>query len=121
MDTSETLSESLDGLTKKIDVNATFRKPRTVGTRTVIPVVEISYEFDLTQETRTTASCAENKGGVGAKAQPIAYIEIDEGEVRVKPIVDGQKIALAGILLAGWAAGWLGVVLKRVFRPVTES
>ncbi len=121
MDTPETLSESLDGLTKKIDVNTTFGKPRTAGTRTVIPVVELSYKFDLTQDTHITACHAESEDGVSAKAQPIAYIEIDDDGVRVKPIVDGQKIALAGIFLAGWAAGWLGVVLKRVFHPVTES
>ncbi len=54
-------------------------------------------------------------GGAGAKARPIAYIEVGPDGARVQPIIDEQKVALAGILLGAWAVGWVGLVLKTLF------
>ena len=51
----------------------------------------------------------------GAKARPIAYITVGPEGVRVQPIVDEQKVSLAGILLGFWAIGWAGLVLKTLF------
>jgi uncharacterized spore protein YtfJ len=56
-------------------------------------------------------------GGIGAKARPIAYIEIGPDGTHVKSIVDEQKVALAGILLSAWAVTWIGLVLKTLFSP----
>ena len=54
-------------------------------------------------------------GGAGAHVRPIAYIEVGPDGTHVKPIVDEQKVALAGILLGFWAVGWVGLVLKTLF------
>ena len=54
-------------------------------------------------------------GGAGARARPIAYIEVGPEGTRVQSIVDEQKVALAGIALAFWAVGWIGLVLKTLF------
>ena len=56
-------------------------------------------------------------GGIGARARPIAYIEVGPEGTKVKSIIDEQKVALAGILLSAWAVGWIGLVLKTIFRP----
>ena len=56
-------------------------------------------------------------GGIGAKARPIAYIEVGPEGTKVKNIVDEQKVALGGILLTAWAVGWIGLVLKTIFSP----
>jgi uncharacterized spore protein YtfJ len=56
-------------------------------------------------------------GGIGAKARPIAYIEVGPEGTQVKSIVDEQKVALGGILLSAWAVGWIGLVLKTIFSP----
>jgi uncharacterized spore protein YtfJ len=56
-------------------------------------------------------------GGIGAKARPIAYIEVGPEGAKVKSIVDEQKIATMGILLSVWAVGWIGLVLKTIFSP----
>lgn len=124
MNTPESLAEYLDKLPEKINVNVVFGEPRTIGDRTVIPVAEVRYAFGLTQGTNVTTGCCtededspKRSGGLGAKARPIAYIEINKDGTRVEPIIDDQKVALAGILLVGWAAGWLGVVLKALLRP----
>jgi uncharacterized spore protein YtfJ len=54
-------------------------------------------------------------GGAGAKARPIAYIDVGPEGAHVQPIIDDQKVALAGILLGAWAIGWVGLVLKTLF------
>jgi uncharacterized spore protein YtfJ len=40
-------------------------------------------------------------GGGGAFSRPVAIIVIDEGGVRVEPVVDATKVALAGITAFG--------------------
>jgi len=59
-------------------------------------------------------------GGAGGRARPIAYIEVGPDGTKVEPIVDEQKIALAGILLGAWAVGWVGLVLKTLFKAVAS-
>ncbi len=56
-------------------------------------------------------------GASGAIARPMAYIEIDAEGVYVKPIVNEQIVAVAGICLVGWALAWLGAVLMTIFGP----
>ena len=53
--------------------------------------------------------------GAGARARPIACIVVGPEGVHVQPIVDEQKVSLAGILLGFWAIGWVGLVLKTLF------
>lgn len=54
-------------------------------------------------------------GGGGGMARPIAYIEVTAEGVRVQPIIDEQRVALAGIVLTAWIFGWVGLVLKTIF------
>jgi uncharacterized spore protein YtfJ len=60
-------------------------------------------------------------GGAGGRARPIAYIEVGPDGTKVEPIMDEQKIALAGILLGAWAIGWLAVVLTTLFRTLAPK
>ncbi|MBN1872910.1 MAG: hypothetical protein JXA33_01665 [Anaerolineae bacterium] len=55
-------------------------------------------------------------GGAGGRTRPLAYIEVGPEGVKVQSIVDEQKIALAGIALSFWLFGWLGLVLRAIFR-----
>jgi uncharacterized spore protein YtfJ len=56
-------------------------------------------------------------GGAGGHARPVAYIEIGPEGTHIQPIVNEQRVALAGILLGAWAVGWVGLVLKTLFTP----
>jgi uncharacterized spore protein YtfJ len=71
-------------------------------------------EEDLTESAAEDVAMGAG-GGAGAHARPIAYIEVGPDGTRVKPIMDEQKVALAGILLGFWAIGWVGLVLKSLF------
>jgi uncharacterized spore protein YtfJ len=56
-------------------------------------------------------------GGAGGWARPVAYIEIGPEGAHIQPIINEQRVALAGILLAAWSVGWIGLVLKTLFAP----
>ena len=58
-------------------------------------------------------------GGGGGRARPIAYIEVGPEGTSVEPIMDEQKIALAGMLLGAWAITWVGMVLVTLFHAIT--
>lgn len=58
-------------------------------------------------------------GGAGGRARPIAYIEVGPEGTMVEPILDEQKIALAGMLLGAWAIAWVGMVLVSLFHAIT--
>lgn len=57
-------------------------------------------------------------GGGGGRARPIAYIEIGPEGTSVKPIMDEQKIALAGMLLGAWVIAWVGMALMTLFHAL---
>ena len=57
-------------------------------------------------------------GGGGGRARPIAYIEVGPEGTSVEPIMDEQKIALAGMLLGAWAIAWVGMVLVTLFHSI---
>ncbi len=129
----EAMFEKLESVTQEVNVDAVFGEPEQVGEYVLIPVAELAYGMGMgggsapsekgAEETAEQAiegaSCDETPsgagGGAGARARPIAYIEVGPEGTRVKAIMDEQKIALAGILLSAWAVGWLGLVLKTLF------
>jgi len=138
MEAFETLFSRLDTVSEKVSVDAVFGKPQTYGDRVVIPVAEIAYGFGAGGGIASAPGCAcegepececeavaeddgsqewpvGGGGGAGGKARPVAYIEVTPEGTRVQPIVDEQRIALAGILLGAWAVGWVGLVLKTLF------
>ncbi|MBN1259579.1 MAG: hypothetical protein JXB35_02760, partial [Anaerolineae bacterium] len=55
-------------------------------------------------------------GGSGAHVRPLAYIEIGPEGTAIRSIEDEQKIALAGMLLGAWIFGWIGLILKTLFK-----
>ena len=148
MDEIKAMLEKIGSVVDEINVDAVFGKPETVGERVLIPVAEIVYGFGIGVGTATPGSCCEEEaccaaeagegeacceaeagkegggaavgggGGAGGRARPIAYIEVGPDGTKVEPIVDEQKIALAGILLGAWAVGWVGLVLKTLFQAL---
>lgn len=124
--------EKLEKVTQEVNVNAVFGKPEKVGDYTIIPVASVMYGLGagagsgpasqgLAEGSAEPAPEGESEvaggagGGAGAKARPIAYIEVGPEGTRVRPIMDEQKVALAGILMCIWAIGWVGAVLKAIF------
>lgn len=141
MEQMKTLLEMMEKLPSEVNVDAVFGSPEEYEGHILIPVAEITYgygigfgsaegggtesaEADDDSETSDAAdaevpekagNAVGGGGGIGAKARPIAYIEVGPEGAKVKSIVDEQKVALMGILLSAWAVGWIGLVLKTIF------
>jgi len=122
----QTLLDSFADMRKKANVNAVFGKPVTAEGRTVIPVAEIGYGFAMgfgqgpAAEEETAEETAEETGGGGGagggvKARPLAIVEVTPEGTWVKPIVDEQKVTLAGAMLAGWTVFCLARALVKIF------
>ncbi len=122
----QTLLDSFADMRKKANVNAVFGKPVTAEDRTVIPVAEIGYGFAMgfgqgpAAEEETAEEAVEETGGGGGavggvKARPLAIVEVTPEGTWVKPIVDEQKVTLAGAMLAGWAVFCLARALVKIF------
>ena len=124
----QTLLDALADLREKANVNTCFGEPVTTEGRTVIPVAEVVYGFGIGIGHNTVAEeeAVEEKarggdssgggGGGGVRARPLAVVEITPDGIRVKPIIDEQKVALAGGLLIGWAVFCLARALVKIFK-----
>ena len=121
------LLDSVAELQEKANVNAIFGDPVIFEERIVIPVAKVAYGFGMgvgygtTDETESdTEDLGESDGGAGGgavDARPFAIIEVTPERIRVEPIVDEQKLAMAGSLLAGWGIFCLARTLVKIFGP----
>ena len=130
----QTLLDSIADLRKKANANAIFGEPVTSEGRTIIPVAKVAYGFGvygfgvgsghmkMTEEetpgeaTEETPEDTDGSGGFGGvTARPFAVVEVTSEGTRVEPIIDEQKLSLAGSLLIGWSVFWLARALVKIF------
>jgi len=134
------LLDSIADLREKASVNAAFGEPVTIEGRTVIPVAKVAYGFGMgvghsradvelgveadaeadvekaaSEEPVDKADAVGGGGGGGVQTRPFAIVEVTSEGTRVEPIVDEQKLALAGSLLIGWSVFWLARTLVKIF------
>jgi uncharacterized spore protein YtfJ len=134
------LLDSIADLREKASVNAAFGEPVTIEGRTVIPVAKVGYGFGMgvghsradvergvepdveadvekaaLEETVDKADAVGSSGGGAVQARPFAIVEVTSEGTRVEPIVDEQKLALAGSLLIGWSVFCLARTLVKIF------
>jgi uncharacterized spore protein YtfJ len=135
MEEMQAMFEKIGKIPDEVDVNRVFGEPQEIGGRFVIPVAEVAYGFGMGFGMGTDVEKVEVEGeppemeeeekpdmgvggggGGGARVRPLAYIEVGPEGTQIKPVMDEQKIAFAGILLSIWAVGWIGMVLKTLFK-----
>jgi uncharacterized spore protein YtfJ len=111
------LLDALADLRRRANVNAVFGKPVAAEGRSVIPVAEVTYAFEVGVEEEAVADGTEGGGGGsgGMDVRPVAVIEVTPENTWVRPIVDEQKLAFAGALLIGWAVFWVARTLVKIF------
>jgi uncharacterized spore protein YtfJ len=113
--------ERFDRLFETAGHKAIFAEPVSAEGRTVIGAVEVMIgvggggggSFPTGEKPATDAQAGEGEdaaanndnfgggGGGGAFSRPVAVIVIDEDGVRVEPVVDATKVALAAITAFG--------------------
>jgi uncharacterized spore protein YtfJ len=110
------LLDSLTDLRRKANANAVFGKPVASEGCTIIPVAEVSYAFEMGIEEEGAEEAEESGGGGsgGMNVRPLAVVEVTPESTSVRPIIDEQRLALAGALLAGWTVFWVAWALSKI-------
>lgn len=127
----ERLLELVADVRDKANANAVLGEPVTTEGWTVIPVAKVAYAFAAGMEDRDTVAPegqaaaqptqetgddgGHGSGGGGMTVQPIAVVEVTPQTIRVKPVVDRQKLTLARGLVVGWIAFWFIQALVKIF------
>lgn len=112
------LFDTVGDLRRKANVNTAFGKPVAAEGRTVIPVAEVGYAFGLrfgTSGEDQEPHPEEGSAGGRLSTRPLGLIEVADDGIVVQPVVDEQRVALAGALLAGWIVFWVARSLVRIF------
>lgn len=115
METTTSPSPKTTFSTDDLDVNIVFGEPETIGAATVVPVTEVILGLG-TGPSSTEAPDVATGGGGHVRTRPLATIEVGPEGTRVQPVVDTQKVALAGLMLSIWVFGWIGLVLNTLLN-----
>jgi len=122
-DEIQKLLDAFADLRENANVNACFGEAMTVGRRTIIPVAKVSYGFGMGAEqeppsdVESLGTSAHGPYGGGMKSSPLGVIEVTEGETRIEPVINEQKVALLGMLVGAWSVFWLARALVAIFGP----
>jgi uncharacterized spore protein YtfJ len=104
--------------------DAAFGEPQVVEGKTLIPVAKVGYAFGLgfgqgtgpVEEEGEEGPAGEGAGGGGgASAKPMGAIVVEPERVYFQEAMDEGKVALAGIVLAGWIVLQLGLTVRALF------
>lgn len=110
-----TVEQTLGRIVEAASVSAVFGQPVERGEITIIPCSEIVVGMGLgggngtgmAQKEGETSSGEGVGGGGGARGRPVAAIVVTRQGVRIEPIVDVTKVALAGATTAAFVFLWL--------------
>lgn len=111
----ETAAHAIDRIAQSARPDVIFGQPIERGEVTIIPCCEIALGMGMgggagSGPAPNTTEKAGGEGvgaGGGARGRPVATIIISQGRVRVEPIVDATRVALAGLTTAGFMAFWV--------------
>lgn len=113
-----TIQTTMDRFLSAASVEAVYGQPIQEGENTVIPAAEVlsiaGFGLGSGSGPQRPDGNEEPGGGAGGGggghvlSRPVAAIVISPAGVRVEPIVDVTKIALAGLTTLGFMAAMLG-------------
>lgn len=114
---SKAVESVMNEATRIANVSSVFGEPYKVGEKTIIPVARVRHAMGFgTGEGPEGSGGSGGGGGSYSGARPVAVIEIEGDNVRVKPVTDTMPIALAGILLAAWNVFWITKTVRALRR-----
>lgn len=100
-------------LVRSASVNAVFGQPVEREGATIIPCSEIAVGLGLGSgsgpvDERGNSTGGGSGAGGGSRGRPVAVIVVTRDGVRVEPILDLTKVALAGLTTGAFMLLWLG-------------
>lgn len=105
--------QAVSQLVSNASVETVFGQPIERDGATIIPCSEISVGFGMGSGTgpvdeRGNPTGGGSGGGGGSQGRPIAVIVMSQEGVRIEPILDLTKVALAGITTGAFMLFWIG-------------
>jgi uncharacterized spore protein YtfJ len=104
---------------ERASVKTVFGDPIQIEGRTVIPVAKVGYGFGVGMGRgglEKEGSGEGGGGGGGLSVRPVAVLEVKDDAVRVKPIPDVTRLAMAGMALAAWSVFWITMTIRAAMR-----
>jgi uncharacterized spore protein YtfJ len=127
----DTIEQVMDGLHAVASVEAVFGAPVKQRDTLIIPAAEVvafsgfgaGQGFDGPEGEAGVSGGSGGGGGGSAHARPVAVIVLSPEGVRVEPVFDLTKIALAGVTFAAFAVGMLARLGKtqRTFKKMSKA
>ncbi|MGH2496893.1 MAG: GerW family sporulation protein [Ktedonobacteraceae bacterium] len=107
------VEQVLSQLVSNANVDTIFGKPVERDGATIIPCSEIAFGFGMGSGTgpvdeRGNPTGGGGGGGGGSQGRPVAVIVMTREGVRIEPVLDVTKVALAGITTGAFMLFWLG-------------
>lgn len=105
-----TVEQTLGKMLETVRVSSVFGQPVERGETTVIPCSEMMVGMGMgggmgtgpAQKEGETAEGEGAGGGGGGRGRPVAAIVVTPAGVRIEPIVDVTRVALAGVTTAAF-------------------
>lgn len=113
----QAIEQVMSQLVASSSVNAVFGAPIERAGTVVIPCAEVALGMGMGTgsgpvDAQGNSTGGGGGGGGGSRGRPIAAIVISSDGVRVEPIMDMTKIALAGLSTGAFILLWLGRLIR---------
>ncbi|HET9999618.1 MAG TPA: spore germination protein GerW family protein [Ktedonobacteraceae bacterium] len=110
---TDSVVQAVSQLVSNASVETVFGQPIERDGATIIPCSEISVGFGMGSGTgpvdeHGNPTGGGSGGGGGSQGRPIAVIVMSQEGVRIEPILDLTKVALAGITTGAFMLFWIG-------------
>jgi uncharacterized spore protein YtfJ len=115
------LQKRFQEMQTKVGVRAVFGEVIEVNGRKLIPVAGVVYGFGMgggqgpTRQAKDQEKAAPPLGGGGVggmRAEPIAIIEVTNDTLKIQPIVNVTRVAIAGLLVGAWSVFWISRAMR---------
>jgi len=106
----QTVAEHVEVMHDPVPARAVFGKPVERGDRTVIPLAEVTYlvafgagrgeaEPHAARDEMVKGVASGSLGGGLIRSRPLGILEVTDHKVKLKPVVETTKVAIAGVAL----------------------
>ncbi|HEY7984878.1 MAG TPA: spore germination protein GerW family protein [Ktedonobacterales bacterium] len=122
---AQAANQTIEAIARAARPDVVFGQPIEREGVTIIPCAEIMMGMGMgggggTSPATGKAEPSEGQGigaGGGMQGRPVAAIVIAQGTVRIEPIVDATKVALAALTTMGFMAFWVARLVATGRRP----
>ncbi len=120
------LQKRFQELQTKAGVRSVFGEVIEVDGHKLIPVASVAYGFGVgggqgPKRQEKGDAPGGGGGGAGMRIEPIALIEVTNGALKIQPIVNVTRIAIAGMLLSAWTVFWVTRTIRKVAAARTPA